>query len=362
MVAGRRRAASPDDRIEGDEVPEARPAPGAAWVAALTIILIAAAVSGSHQMSPIMLSVDLAILVIGLRVRPRVLPWIAMLDLGWIVFMARDFWFGHLGAILGDFGKVDSVLQTAVSDRVAGSSPARSLVLAVRGGITVVVGLLALAGLARWWRRRRRVDWTVVVLAGIPGTLVAMQSYGGEIMLRVLLFALPALAIVAMWAFAPSGRLTGRAGIALVLVTALVIPAFFIARYGNEAYERVQRSDVQGVAVLDRSAAVGSTIYAITPSLPWRFGRHSLEDYRMTGVAAVASLDPNKIRAALHPNEKGTWLIVTDAQIAELEEVDGLEPGFGSTLITLLDRQPWLKPVYSNQTVWLYELVGTGAS
>ena len=54
--------------------------------------------------------------------------------------------------------------------------------------------LLALAGAWVYWRRRR--DLVPIVLAVVPMAFATVQSYGGELFLRIVLYGLPILTIL----------------------------------------------------------------------------------------------------------------------------------------------------------------------
>ncbi|MBU4336562.1 MAG: hypothetical protein KJ548_08295 [Actinobacteria bacterium] len=330
---------------------------GRAWWGFLLMTGLAAALAGTHQLSPIVLVLQLmAIVVIG-RVRPREVVWVvALLAAAWLTFAAKPYWSGHLETIIGDIGNLDGVLQSAVSDRVGGGSAARQVVLMVRFAFAGALGGLALLGLFRRWRDRRRVDGVVVALAAVPIALVAMQSYGGEIVLRVFLNSLPFLALGAAWAFVPR-RVLGRwAGAALAVVLLVGIPAHIVAHYGNERFEQVTAGDVAAVRELYDLAPAGASIVVVTPTMPWRFENYSDFDYVVTKVDAFVDLDPVSIRAALPENSDGTYLFVNNAQLAQLELVNGLGDGYGDQLLDLLDGVPWLTRVYSNDSAVIYRL------
>ena len=74
--------------------------------------------------------------------------------------------------------------------------------LYLRVGFAAVV--LTLAGAALLRRRRRGIDDRVaLVLTCVPFLALGLQNYGGEILLRVYLFALPAASVLAAYLFFP---------------------------------------------------------------------------------------------------------------------------------------------------------------
>ena len=78
-------------------------------------------------------------------------------------------------------------------------------------------------------------------LAGIPSMALALQSYGGEIIFRVVLFTLPVAAILI-------GRLLATIRVrALPIVVPIVVvammPFLMLARFGNEAFELTSATD-----------------------------------------------------------------------------------------------------------------------
>ncbi len=126
--------------------------------------------------------------------------------------------------------------------------------------------------------------------------MIVLQSYGGEIALRTYLFMLPAACLLAACFFFPDPRPGRRAWRARPILygCALILPvAFFLARYGNEAFEQVPRGelaatdwvyahDAHGVRLLWLSSAPAIDV---TPQMPW--------SYRDIGkVVYIPSLGP----------------------------------------------------------------------
>ncbi|WP_446215624.1 hypothetical protein [Micromonospora sp. IBHARD004] len=110
--------------------------------------------------------------------------------------------------------------------------------------------------------RRRQGDLGLLTLAGAPFLLLAMQSYGGEILLRVYAFALPFMAILLAALLVPVWPARRRVLAALTAgsLSTVLIGAFFGARYGNEAFEQVRPADHRAVEWLYAHAPAGGLV------------------------------------------------------------------------------------------------------
>lgn len=342
------------------------------WWGMLITLTLAVAVIASHQLSPLLLALLLLVLVLVGRLRPEMVVWLVLImTAAWIVVAARPFWIGHLEDMFGDLGDVSGVLQTAVSDRVADSSTTRELVLYSRFGLTGLVCAVAVVGVWRRWRVNRKLD-VVVALAVAPAVLLMAQSYGGEIMLRVVLYMLPFLVLPAAWAFVPCERL-GRGAAALAVLLAVLAPWHMVAHFGNEQFEGVTAADVAAVAQADQ-APPGTRILVLSGVVPWRFERY--QDWGAVATSAgdtlpdgglrpFLDLDPAGMREALRCNggecdktsSAPVYLLITDNQIYDLMATQGMPDDYGIRLIQVLDAQPWLERVYANDEAVLYQTV-----
>src|SRR5262249_34253796 len=129
----------------------------------------------------------------------------------WVSFAAVAFWSGHMSSLFGGIGALGSNVTSSVSGRISGSASVHSLVLYSRVAFAGTVIILALAGLAR--RRHLALDDRVAfVLLCVPFAGFAMQGYGGEMALRIYLFALPGIAILAAYLFFPQATAPRRPG------------------------------------------------------------------------------------------------------------------------------------------------------
>jgi hypothetical protein len=196
--------------------------------------------------------------------------------------------------------------------------------MTVRLRLVAAVGmwLLAAAGAMRAFRRDGRLPWTYLLVAGAPLSLVAVQSYGGEILLRVYLFSLPFVALLAALLFVPgAARLAAGAAVSMGMTV-----LFVTVRYGNERFESFTRDEVAAVRYVMGQARPGDRIVAVNSSLPWR--DHDIGTYKFIGQIESQWIDHgNAVVGYLTPVKTG-YLILTKSQAAYGEVVEGRPAGW----------------------------------
>ncbi|WP_431899688.1 hypothetical protein [Nonomuraea sp. bgisy101] len=353
----------------------------------MMLIALFFAATASHQITPFMM---LGVLTAFLLVKRTSLTWalpffFGLVVLAWISYQTVGFWAGHMDAIFGGIGRLLENLQRGTGDRIAGSDPVHAMVLKTRLGICAAVLLLAAAGLVR--RLRRGVfDRAALVLLCVPVLAMGLQSYGGEMGLRVYMFMLPGACLLAAYAFFPNlpadsedasdetvpfrrrnvrfnPRTTRIVSIVLAACVALGFSmAFLIARYGNEKFERTTSGEVAAMRyVYDHDKPSARVLYLVpklgpevTPILPW--GEKDFEKVDYTQQALVHK-DPNDIKdvvAKLKSSERNTFLAVTTGQAAYLQLNEGYPADWYPAFVAALDRSKDLKKVYSNANAALY--------
>ena len=82
-------------------------------------------------------------------------------------------------------------LQEGVANRLTGDT-GQVVVKYMRIAMPVLTWLLGMAGAWVYWKRRR--DLVPIGLAVVPMFFAAVQSYGGELILRIVLYGLPIMA------------------------------------------------------------------------------------------------------------------------------------------------------------------------
>jgi O-antigen/teichoic acid export membrane protein len=320
----------------------------------------------SHQLTPFFMLAACAGLILARRCRLPGLPvLLAVLFAGWLSFGAVDYWSGHISSIFGGLGNLGSNVSTSVSGRMVGSTPLHVLVLYSRTAFAGAALVLAAAGL--WRRRRLGIDDRVALaLLCVPFVGFGMQSYGGEIALRVYMFALPGIAILTAFLFFPNpaaGRRVWRAVPAAAVCMVAAVALFFVARYGNEAFEQTPPGEVaamnylyahdnQGIRVawLSEAPALDDT-----PQMPWQYQDIEKINY----IPEAAPADPGNVSGlagdlrALGP---GSYLITTSTQETYLEQAASYQAGWGRSFRADMAAAPAVKVVFSSPTAVIYTL------
>jgi hypothetical protein len=259
--------------------------------ALVVVLLLVAVICASHQLTPFMLLIAVTALTLSGRVWPSRLPLITGVVLTlWLVYPASAYLAGN--PPLADVGLL-AATDANVVDRLGGTA-GHVLVVQARIVLTVVLWLLAAAGAVREWRRGR-LDVRVVLLAVTPLLLFPAQLYGGEMLIRVSLFALPFIALLACSVLLPSGESTrlpvrvtdGGTGpsvpvveggsrpslrvMGVLAVTCVLLAVLTVTgRFGNAQYDVFTDDEIAAVAEVQSLAPPGSTIISAAHPTPWR--------------------------------------------------------------------------------------------
>ena len=332
-----------------------------AFVAALLLVTV---ICASHQLTPFMMLIAMAVLTLSGRVWTARLPLItAVVLVLWLAYPASAYLIGH--PPLEDAGFQGAVTANIV-DRVTGT-PGHSLVVKVRMVLTAVLWALAAAGAFRDWRRKR-LDSRIVLLAVTPLLLFPMQSYGGEMLIRVSLFALPFIALQASSALLPKEPLPTEAGRRLPALTVLgLVPTFLMlsvlietSRFGNTKFDIFTPGEMAAVAEVERIAPQGAAIISAAHPTPWRSDAYLEHRYRTMDELcrrnmSAASCGPIFYSYGRH-NPAGAFVLLMRSTEASLE-LQGQSSKRNSTEIEeWLKAQSGVELVFSNADARIYRL------
>ena len=329
----------------------------------ITIVLVS---TMSHQLTPFYMAGACLGLVVIRRCRLSGLPVLfAVIVVGWLSFAAVDYWGGHLSTIFGGIGNLGANVTSSVGGRLAGSNATHLLTLHARVGMTGAIIGLAVLGLLR--RRFRGFDDRVLItLFVLPIPTVGLQSYGGEIALRIYLFTLPPACVLAACLFFPdpvATKVSWRV-IPVLLLSAITFPvSFLLVRYGNEAFEQIPTGEVaaanwiyahdaDGVRLLWLSSSPSTDV---TPEMPWSYRDMDKVDY----FPVLAPRNPDNVMDllySLHSGGSGAYLIVTGTQETYLEQGGGYPADWSAKFQSRMSADPLVRTVFANSSATIYTL------
>ncbi|MFH8698085.1 lipopolysaccharide biosynthesis protein [Streptomyces chartreusis] len=338
----------------------------------MVVIGLFAASVPAHQLTPfVMLGVLTALVLVG-RSELRGLPILfGVMVTVWIGFLAEPYWSGHFDELFGGVGGVGSNVSSSVSGRIEGGSSTHKLVLYVR--VLLAGGVMAFACWG-WWRRRFHLyrERSLLVLTFVPFLGFGMQSYGGEMALRVFMFALPGAALLTGLAFFPRTGVTAKerdkdrvslAPLAALMAGLVLMGGFLVARWGNEPFERVKPGEVAAMEYVyahdDPSLRLlwlsSDPVNDVTPAMPW--GSRDME--KVSYLPTQAPVDPVLVSGlvkALKDAGPNSYLMINRGQVTYLRLDVGYSASWETRLLLNLDKRQELKRVFANSDVTMYAL------
>ncbi|MBK7723465.1 MAG: hypothetical protein IPI32_14990 [Austwickia sp.] len=253
------------------------PARGPVWVQDLVMAAVWLAIISSHQITPLFLMASLGLmLVFGVT---SVWRWLAI---GLVLFGGYLAWrWAYVGSSysIGVSGVDIAGNLSTRSELTEGIASAAAIFAALTSrGLTALLLICAGAAVVLLSVRRRIGDLVVpTILSVAPAGVALVQSYGGEVIFRVVLFALPGLSILTalglgelIVACRDSSRLR-RAAISVSVVVCLAMGLLFQgAMYGLERAFRVYPKSVQLARLSVDALPKGSIIFAAVLNYPSR--------------------------------------------------------------------------------------------
>jgi hypothetical protein len=334
-------------------------APQAAMPVALGLLVLTAlsvAISVSHQITPAFAGLAVVLLAFFGRTRLRAFAVLVLLfTAGWVCFAAAAFWVGHFNAIFGGFGNLGGNVDASLASRFKGT-PQHRFILDVRLIVACFVWGLAALGLLVGYRRRFEIR-TPAILMIAPLLVLGGGGYGGEAGLRVFLFSLVgALPLVAMLFPAPSSlRSPARSSVAAALITALLVPGFVLARWGNELSEMTRPNDLAAIRALYRIAPSGATLVSMTQEVPWRFTDISRFRYSFGNLNAFITDNVGAVVGRVGHNPRGGYVLITTGQIVFGEQTYGRPKDWGTRIERAMTSSGRFVLVYSNPDARIYK-------
>ncbi|TQC51230.1 hypothetical protein EEB14_00715 [Rhodococcus sp. WS4] len=347
------------------ELPPPKAAPAERVVVLAVVVGLFATAAISHQLTPFAMIVSAAGLVVARRCTLTGLPvLLVVILLAWISYMTQEYWGGNLNEVMSGVGDVGGTVSSNIADRASLGSAEHQWVVRARVLTTMLVFLIAGVGLLR--RRRQGIeDRVLLVLLVAPVSLALMQSYGGEIALRIYLFALaPASVLVAMALFPrPASRPSLLARCVAGVCALVMLFSFFVTRYGNEAFERIPEGAVRAVGtVYEHTSDSVKFVYVTavpelnsTPFMP--LGYRDVERVHwMNTMAPIDPADVTGVLQTLRDQGPGTYLITTRSQEAYVMFGQGYPLDWGERFRQAIADTPGVRVVAENPDASIYTL------
>jgi len=303
-------------------------------VLVIALVPLMAAIASSHQLTPIMVVIALAMLAVFRHLRPRVLlPLVAAaITVGWIFYGGLPWLQANNSQVWSGFG----ALWANSAEHIVGGGQVTPDQIIVEWGarlLSAAIGLMAMAGFLRYRRHRdkaARRSWNRVALLGVAAIpMVAGNNYGGEIIFRAFLFALPFMAVAAAALFFPRPWSPRRylVGAALAVTTVLLAGGFFLSNYGTDAMNYFTPQEVTASQWLYRTAPAGAQVIAVNSNFPWAFVHYNRYTYTFldgSGYSTDTLRNPVQEISFLMspPYPKVSYLVFTRSQAAQ-EAISG---------------------------------------
>jgi hypothetical protein len=324
------------DRLEGHDVTTTRSGGQILGLMAL-LALISLAMAMSHQLTPYALVVMLLGTLVARKLgRPELIFTVALFAVAWLSLGASNYWIGHLSTIFGSVGQISSTVGSNVTSRIVGS-PSHRLIVNLR--ILITFGVYFLAGIGVL---RRSTDSRVLeVITGAPILLLVAQSYGGEGLMRVVLFGLPFAALLAASAILPSRQ--GEIGAVLplfpnirhqrrylqvIVVVAVLCTAFLttVVRGGNDSYESFSKGELAAVNYVYQHVKIGQTVDIAVSYMP--MGQRNVGSISIGAISGGSETPPVHFYQTELVRLRPRWIILSRSQEAWGEFVAGYPKGW----------------------------------
>jgi phosphate starvation-inducible membrane PsiE len=335
-------------------------------VAGLAIVPMLAAIVPTHQLTPVIVICGLGMLAVFCRQRVWLLTLLMIgLTAGWDLIFAGSFFTANDTGIMSSFGSLGSNAGYH-STFVNLAAPRHSQVVVAHLDRAHSAALWALAFVGFLRRFRGRSELALPLLAIAPLPLILTNDYGGEMIFRVYLFALPFVAFYAAAAFFPretecsSGpgkrqRMTQVTRLALPIVLLLLVPGFVAGYYGKEQANYLSPQEVAAARFLAGIAPRESLIIGTTNDLPIEFVNFEFYDY-----LRFATYEPQDRQAILKDpvgmfseimspaRHHHAFLMISRIDRGAVETTGALPPGALARIVEALTHSPRFTVVYRN--------------
>jgi hypothetical protein len=331
----------------------------------VVIVLAYVAVAISHQLTPYALIFAIGALVVTRATKLYALPiFMAVVAVTWFAYSAVPFFELFLRIQGRNIGHVSENVNSGLGARLAGT-PEHLFVVHTRVAFTLM--LWALVPIGIFLRRRHGLpNKTFMALGASTIVLVGLQSYGGEILLRIYLFSLPPVLIFVSGIIFLSRTTVFQRGVLISSLSIAVLSLFLFARFGNARLDYFSPQELAAIDHLYTVAPPDSLLLAGTLNLPWRSQGYTSYDYQTVDSLGSWIRRPNSPRAAQLAADEVVRRMRSKRPAAFLVFARSMEPwesfrdrrreGELTAIRADLVRSGAVRPIYHNQDAVIYVL------
>ncbi|MFE5712746.1 glycosyltransferase [Streptomyces sp. NPDC056501] len=332
----------------------------------VAVVVIVAAIVVSHPLTPLMLISAMALLSLPRRSRRLALPVLiaaVVLTAAWDATVARSYISVNISNLIDSLTQPDKNVSSGLA-ALGNAAPGQILLSWVDRGLSAAVAVLALAGLlVRRWTRRTGLP----LLAAAPLPLLAVNAYGGEMLFRAYLFALPpaAFLVAALVLPPPGGRRPVARTLAVYPLLLAMLGALVFGYYGKEALNQYTLKEVAAARYVIEHAPPGSTFVTLTedvPDLDVDYEKHNRVQlaYQETDELQELVRDPLEgVEGYVYgaTEENPAYIVLSRAQDMNLYVTGALPADLPERLQSVLSGAPGFTKVYDNGDAIVYRYV-----
>ncbi len=336
------------------------------WASITAILGLDAVIVASHQLTPYMLLVSIALLMLVRVIR----PW-------WMLAAMAAMTFGYLAAnfhfIQHNYGLFTSIdpannlyvekySQTPTAGKVFNTDAQLVLIATVYlGSLWAVIRLLRRGLLMR--------TLPFVLLAGSPFFVLLGQSYGGEASLRIILFSSPWTSALIASALATIRH--RRLRWVFTISTAIIFTSLFVPSFlGQEELNIISPAEVRASEWFYYHAQHGSVLVLAAPGFPYRYGgtypdfsgpegdaNPNLMSHHNFRARQLGAAEVPAIIGIIRRISSSGYISFTKDEIAYAQDLGITPVGALGHLERAVARSPKFRLWYANKDVQIYEMI-----
>jgi hypothetical protein len=327
------------------------------------LILVMTTIVASHQLTPLMVVVTLAAAAL---LRTSRTMWLAIVGAAMtIAWIAGPAWSYVRREAPGLFDTVGSPSQTSSASFLDTQGISAGQAAVVIGDRFLVQAMLVLAfvGIVSRLLRRRPVGLLCALLCA-PAVLL-VTDYGGEVLFRVYLFAIPWLGLCAAFAVTAvfDGQPTWFAQAARTVAAGVLLVGFLFAYLGKEASNYFTPAEVEVTTWLYEHAPPNSLLVEGSRNYPG--SSRNYENFRYVAIGrepadsqARIQADPEAAMYRWMSDDRfsGSYLAITRSQKMAEASVPSMPPGLLDEIENALRASPRFEVLRQNSDAVVFAL------